>query len=38
MAYVSVSRARTPEGLRIVGTPEKFAAQVKVAPEVLRWL
>ena len=38
MAYVSVSRTRTPEGLRIVGTLELFAKQVKVAPEVLRWL
>lgn len=38
MAYVAVSRCRTPEGLRIVGSPETFAKRVKVAPEVIQWL
>lgn len=38
MAYVAVSRCRTPEGLRIVGSPETFAKRVKVAPEVVQWL
>ena len=38
MAYVALSRARTPEGLRIVGDPDTFARKVKCHPEVLRWL
>jgi ATP-dependent DNA helicase PIF1 len=38
MAYVAISRARSPKGLRIVGTPDVFAARVKVHPEVLPWL
>ena len=38
MAYVALSRARTAEGVRIVGTPQQFAKKVKVSPEVLRWL
>jgi ATP-dependent DNA helicase PIF1 len=38
MAYVAISRARTPQGLRIVGTPDLLAERVKVHPEVLRWL
>lgn len=37
MAYVGLSRARTPEGLKIVGTPEVLAKRVKVAEEVRRW-
>ena len=38
MVYVAVSRCRTPEGLRVVGTPEIFAKRVRVAEEVLPWL
>ncbi len=38
MAYVALSRCRSPEGLRIVGTPELLAKRIKVAPEITRWL
>ncbi len=38
MAYVALSRARTPGGLRIVGAPDLLARRINVAPEVLRWL
>lgn len=38
MAYVALSRCRTPAGVRIIGTPELFGKRVRVAPEVLRWL
>jgi hypothetical protein len=38
MAYVSLSRCRTPEGLTIVGTPEKLSDRIKVNPKVLRWI
>ncbi len=38
MAYVALSRARTPQGLRIVGSPDQLAQRINVAPEVLRWL
>ena len=38
MAYVATSRARTAEGLRIVGTPDLFARRVSVSPKVREWL
>lgn len=38
MAYVSLSRCRTPEGLQIVGTPEKLAERIVLDPKVRRWL
>lgn len=38
MAYVALSRARSVDGVRIVGKPEHFAKKVTVSPEVLRWL
>lgn len=38
MAYVALSRCRTPEGLVIVGTPDKLAERVKIEPKVKRWL
>jgi ATP-dependent DNA helicase PIF1 len=38
MAYVALSRCRTPEGLVVVGTPEKLAERVKIEPKVKRWL
>lgn len=38
MMYVALSRCRTPEGLRLVGTAEQFIKRVNVAEEVRRWL
>lgn len=38
MTYVALSRARTPEGLRIVGGSDLFAKRVKCDPEVMQWL
>lgn len=38
MAYVALSRARTPQGLRIVGGEAILARQIKAAPEVQQWL
>jgi ATP-dependent DNA helicase PIF1 len=38
MAYVALSRCRTPEGLVVVGTPEKLAERIKADPKVKRWL
>ncbi len=38
MAYVALSRCRTPEGLVVVGTPEKLAERIKIEPKVKRWL
>ena len=38
MAYVALSRCRTPQGLTIVGTPEKLAERIKIEPKVRRWL
>lgn len=38
MAYVALSRARTPQGLRIVGGDMILARQIKAAPEVQEWL
>jgi len=38
MTYVALSRCRTPEGLRIIGTPERLAEVVTVSPEVMKWL
>lgn len=38
MTYVALSRARSPEGLQIIGTPAEFAKKVKMHPEVLQWL
>lgn len=38
MAYVSLSRCRTPEGLVIVGKPQDVAAKIKSAPEVRKWI
>lgn len=37
MAYVSLSRCRTLEGLRIVGTPELLAKRVCMDEKVRRW-
>lgn len=38
MAYVALSRARTPQGLRIVGTPEKLAKRIKSHTKAAQWI
>ena len=38
MAYVGMSRVRSPQGLRIVGTPELLAGRIKTSPEVQEWI
>lgn len=38
MAYVAVSRCRTPEGLRIVGDEKLLANRCKIDPRVQRWV
>ena len=38
MMYVGMSRARTLEGLRLVGTAELLADRCRVDPKVVRWL
>jgi hypothetical protein len=38
MIYVAMSRARTLEGLRIVGQKERFITQCKCDPRVAKWL
>jgi ATP-dependent exoDNAse (exonuclease V) alpha subunit len=38
MLYVALSRCRTLEGLRLVGTPERFAAQCAIDARVLPWI
>jgi hypothetical protein len=36
--YVALSRARSAEGLRLVGTPEVFVERCRADPRVERWL
>lgn len=38
MAYVSLSRCRTAEGLVIVGNPDKLIERIRCEPKVRRWL
>lgn len=38
MVYVAISRCKSPQGLRIVGTPALLGARVKTDPLVQRWL
>jgi len=38
MAYVALSRCRTPEGLQIVGSCDKLIERIKAEPKVKRWL
>ncbi len=38
MLYVALSRCKTAEGLRVVGTPQTFADRVRVDPQVRAWL
>lgn len=36
--YVALSRCRTPEGLRLVGSPELFVRRCKMDPRVRDWV
>lgn len=38
MTYVAVSRCRTAEGLRVVGTPQLLASRCKTDPKIARWI
>lgn len=38
MCYVAISRCKTSQGLRIIGTPALLGSRVKVNPLVQRWL
>jgi hypothetical protein len=38
MSYVAISRCRTPQGLRLVGTPDLLAKRCNTDPEVAPWL
>lgn len=38
MLYVALSRCRTLEGLRLVGSPERFAAQCTIDERTVPWL
>jgi ATP-dependent exoDNAse (exonuclease V) alpha subunit len=38
LLYVALSRARTAEGLRLIGTPEGLARRCTVHPKVRTWL
>jgi ATP-dependent DNA helicase PIF1 len=38
MAYVAVSRCRTAEGLRVVGTPDLLAQRCCIDPKIKRWV
>ncbi len=38
MMYVALSRCRTPEGLRIVGSPKLLASRCNVFEEILDWI
>jgi ATP-dependent DNA helicase PIF1 len=38
MLYVALSRCRTPEGLRLVGSAEQFIKRANIHGEVKRWL
>lgn len=38
MLYVALSRARTPQGLKIVGTLDQFVARISANPLINRWL
>jgi ATP-dependent DNA helicase PIF1 len=38
MLYTALSRARTTEGLRLIGMPEVFVKNCRIDPKVRRWL
>lgn len=38
MLYVALSRARTPQGLKIVGSYDQFVARIRANPLIDRWL
>jgi ATP-dependent DNA helicase PIF1 len=38
MSYVALSRVKSPNGLRIVGTPQLLARRTNISAEVLPWL
>lgn len=38
MCYVAISRCKSPQGLRIVGSPALLGSRVKTDPAVQRWL
>lgn len=38
MLYVGLSRARTPQGIKIVGTVDQFAARIRANPIIKEWL
>lgn len=38
MVYVAISRCKSAQGLRIVGSPQLLGARVKTDPAVQRWL
>ena len=38
MMYVALSRARTPQGLRLVGSAELMAKRIKVEPKIEGWI
>lgn len=38
MMYVALSRARTPQGLRVVGTPEQLARRIKMHKKAENWV
>lgn len=38
MMYVALSRVKTPEGIRIVGSKEQMKLRTKVDPKVIPWL
>jgi ATP-dependent exoDNAse (exonuclease V) alpha subunit len=38
MGYVALSRCRTAEGMRIVGTPQLLVGRINVKKKVVRWI
>ena len=38
LAYVALSRCRTPEGMTLVGTPTTLEHQINLADEVVPWV